>query len=259
MSDETKVPDSGQDINTPLDLHREEIQTLAFMKPDEREAVLAPLFGWLAFGEWEPPESGRLRSYFDKIVEKHTKAVAKHRRNTAEQVRKAELRWNKKRNPNAAALPMQYRGNTAAMPSPTTSPTPTTTTSPKNQKTESDTDSDILRGRTESKPESGLISAEEIARRVASTGGTQDPWTMPEDEVRYGNTSAAAILRLAFGKGGWRKAVDQAGEEAVRDLFLTFRAEIRAKEVPDNPAAAFTERLKRNLGVDFERGKEAVA
>lgn len=105
--------------------------------------------------------------------------------------------------------------------------------------------------------ESGSESAD-IRKRVEATGKLKvDPWNMTTDDLLYGRLSAATILRLAFGKGGWRKAVAQAGEDAVKELFLTFRSEMRAGEIPDNPAAAFTDRLADDLGVDFSQGATA--
>lgn len=93
---------------------------------------------------------------------------------------------------------------------------------------------------------------------VTATGRLKiDPWGMTDDEIRCGKFSAVTILRQAFGDGGWRTAVDQAGEEPVLDLFLAFRSEMRSGEMPKNPAAAFTARLQKDLGVDFTKTKQS--
>lgn len=104
------IPDSGADTNTPLTLHREEIRTLAYMEAEKRDAIVGPLFGWLAFGEWNPPLDMRARSVFDGLVRKHGEAVAKHRENSAKQQAKAVKRWRKTSPKNAVAMPPQCRG-----------------------------------------------------------------------------------------------------------------------------------------------------
>ena len=76
---------------------------------------------------------------------------------------------------------------------------------------------------------------------------------MEDDELRYTTESMVAILNESLGSGAWWKAVQQAGEIPVKELFLIFRAECRAGEHPDNPAAAFTRRLQTDLKVDFAR------
>ena len=76
-------------------------------------------------------------------------------------------------------------------------------------------------------------------------------WAVDEDEIRYSTKRTASILNSALGAGGWAKAVYQAGDEGVRELFIVFRNEIRTGETVSNAAAAFTTRLKRELGVDF--------
>lgn len=81
-----------------------------------------------------------------------------------------------------------------------------------------------------------------------------NPWRWEDDEIRYTTDwDTRTILSFALGKGSWAKAVRQAGDEAVRELFIQFRAEIRSGEVPEKPAAAFTNRLRRDLGVDFSK------
>lgn len=257
------IPDSGADVNTPLTLHREEVGTLAYMDAGQRDAIVAPLFGWLAFGEWNPPVDLRARSIFDALVHKHEVAVANHRENSERQRRRIMKRWHKTNTKDTVVLPRKYHGNTTVIPT-TTNTTTNTNTTTKTQKTESESDTRTEKGvqgeraqTSKSGSESVDISPGEIKKRVAATGRLKiDPWRMMGDEVRYGKLSAATILRIAFGDGGWRTAVEQAGEEAVRELFLTFRSEMRAGEVPQNPAAAFTDRLKQDLGVDFTKTRQ---
>lgn len=110
--------------------------------------------------------------------------------------------------------------------------------------------------RTESVPPAKVGSGS--ARDILGKGkATRNWWTVPDDEIRCGCNESEpvrfiyTILAEALGKGAWRKAVAQAGNAAVTELFLTFRAEIRAGEACDNYASAFTARLQRDLGVDF--------
>ena len=78
-----------------------------------------------------------------------------------------------------------------------------------------------------------------------------NPWKCSDDEIRY-NHSAVEVLTLALGQGAWRRAVEEAGENGeggIKELFITFRAEIRAGEGVKNKAAAFTARLQKAFGV----------
>lgn len=110
-----------------------------------------------------------------------------------------------------------------------------------------------------SESESGSASASESAivmsnMEDAARGERPNPWKWEDDEIRWTTDwDTRSILSFALGKGAWAKAVRQAGDEAVRELFVQFRAEVRAGEVPENPAAAFTRRLARDLGVDFSK------
>ena len=261
------IPDGGRDIRTSLTIHPEEMQTLAYMNMENRDAIFYPLICWITFGEWNPPTEGRARSMFDALVRKHEEAVAKHRENKARQSERANKRWHKTSAKNAVAMPPQCRRNAVGMPTSTsTSTTTTTTTSTKTKKTESESESDTrtekgVQGERTQTSESGSesvdISPGEIKKRVAATGRLKiDPWKMTGDDIRCGKLSAATILRLAFGDGGWRTAVEQAGEDAVLELFLTFRSGMRAGEKTMNPAAAFTARLQKDLGVDFTKTKQ---
>lgn len=110
--------------------------------------------------------------------------------------------------------------------------------------------------RTESVPPAKVGSGS--ARDILGKGkATRNWWTVPDDEIRCGCNESEpvrfiyTVLAEALGKGAWRKAVAQAGNAAVTELFLTFRAEIRAGEACNNYASAFTARLQRDLGVDF--------
>lgn len=104
--------------------------------------------------------------------------------------------------------------------------------------------------------ESALIKSRiREAAKTAAKDGRPNPWRWDDDEIRYTTDwDTRSILSFALGKGAWAKAVKQAGDEAVRELFVQFKAEVRAGEMPDNPAAAFTRRLARDLGVDFAKG-----
>lgn len=257
------IPDGGRDIRTSLTLHPEEMQTLACMNMENRDAIFYPLICWLSFGEWNPPTEGRARSMFDALVRKHEEAVAKHRENKARQSERANKRWHKTSAKNAVAMPPQCRRNAVGMPTSTSTITPTitpTNTKTKKSECESDTRTDKgVRGDfgAGSESESVDISPGEISKRVAATGPLKiNPWEMPSDDIRSGEFSAVTILRQAFGDGGWRTAVEQTGEDAVLKLFLTFRSEIRSGETPMNPAAAFTARLQKDLGVDFTKTKQ---
>lgn len=93
----------------------------------------------------------------------------------------------------------------------------------------------------------------EMVRGAASRGRRPDVWSWGEDELRYQTGyGLRTILACALGRGSWSKAIKQVGEDAVRELFIQFRAEVGAGEVPKNAAAAFTARLKQDLGVDFD-------
>ena len=83
----------------------------------------------------------------------------------------------------------------------------------------------------------------------------KDPWKASSKDLVA--VSITAILRRAFGTGAWTDAVRQAGEDAVRNLFFVFRSEIKDGLAPQNRAAAFTSRLRNELGVRFGtlRGK----
>lgn len=79
-------------------------------------------------------------------------------------------------------------------------------------------------------------------------------WIEPSDSIRYSQYDTATILFGALGPGAWRKALrilGPEGDSALRELFIVFRAEIRVNERPRNAAAAFTARIKKDLGVDF--------
>lgn len=122
-------------------------------------------------------------------------------------------------------------------------------------RTDADADSRTREAGVGSASESALIrsSVRETAK-AASRGERPNPWKWEDDEIRWTTDwDTRAILSFALGKGAWAKAVKQAGDEAVRELFVQFRAEVRAGEVPENPAAAFTRRLARDLGVDFSK------
>lgn len=87
---------------------------------------------------------------------------------------------------------------------------------------------------------------------IAGTEKAPNPWNMTDDDIRYGtDIGTEALLKLAFGKGGWAKVVAQAGDQAARELFITIRNEIKIGESAESPAAAYTARCKRELGVDF--------
>ena len=117
----------------------------------------------------------------------------------------------------------------------------------------------IARTRTRVK-ESGRVGSESVrgvANIIKKKG--KDWWSAPDDDIRYpvGEDGEVVmlwtILHKCFGSGGWRKAITQAGEDAVRELFLTFRSEMAQGEMPKNAAAAFTQRLQTDLGVDFSK------
>lgn len=110
---------------------------------------------------------------------------------------------------------------------------------------ESDSDSD-------SASESAAVRSMMMEAAKAGKAARPNPWRWEDDEIRYTQDwDTRSILSFALGRGAWAKAVKQAGDEAVRELFVQFRGEVRAGETPDNPAAAFTRRLARDLGVDF--------
>ena len=75
--------------------------------------------------------------------------------------------------------------------------------------------------------------------------GVVPAWTMDDGRLMSGEFPTTTILREALGRGCWRAAVDQLGEAAVLGEFGVFRAEINAGEIVENPAAAFTARLKK--------------
>lgn len=267
------VPDSGADIGAALLLFPENVTQMELLGDADLVATWRALIAWLKDGEWTPPAGKPARRVFMEVAAKHAAKVAEYRTTKTKRRRAAVSRWKEKAK-NASAIQMESISNAHGMlPIPIPIPIPNRTdtipnlTKPKT-KTESESESDTrtekgVQGEigsgseTESETESVEISARGIAERVAATGRLKaDPWRMPGDEIRHGSISAATILRLAFGGGGWRKAVAQAGEEAVRELFLTFRSEMRAGEMPKNPAAAFTERLRNDLGVDFAETRQ---
>ena len=132
--------------------------------------------------------------------------------------------------------------------------TDTDTNSNTNSNTNTNTNKNIYRSESVPPSKVGSGSARDILGKVKAT---RNWWTVPDDEIRCGCNEGEpvrciyTVLAEALGKGAWRKAVAQAGNAAVAELFLTFRAEIRAGEACDNYASAFTARLQRDLGVDF--------
>ena len=83
-------------------------------------------------------------------------------------------------------------------------------------------------------------------------------WTMDDGRLVSGEFPTTTILRSALGRGCWRAAIDQLGEATVLGEFGVFRAEINAGEVVENPAAAFTARLKK-LGFQAGRRKQGFS
>lgn len=107
-------------------------------------------------------------------------------------------------------------------------------------------------------PESGSDSAS--IRPKKSPAGAKTPaaakipaWTMSDDRLFSGEFPTVAVLRAALGAGCWRDAIDQLGEDVVLGEFAAFRAEVRAGEVVDNNAAAFTARLLKRGYVSKKR------
>ena len=117
-------------------------------------------------------------------------------------------------------------------------------------KTDSDSDSVPPGGQPNSESESESVLIQE---RIKATGKPGiDPWSMPADQILYGRLSAMTIMQCAFGRGPWAKVASEVdNDDAIKELFLTFRSELRAGEVPNNVAAAWTARLKKDLGVTF--------
>ena len=83
-------------------------------------------------------------------------------------------------------------------------------------------------------------------------------WTMDDGRLMSGEFPTTAILRDALGRGCWRAAIDQLGEATVLGEFGVFRAEINAGERVENPAAAFTARLKK-MGFRSGRRKQGFS
>ena len=115
-----------------------------------------------------------------------------------------------------------------------------------------------VRTREGGPPESGSDSAS--IRPKKSPAGAKTPaaakipaWTMSDDRLFSGEFPTVAVLRAALGAGCWRDAIDQLGEDVVLGEFAAFRAEVRAGEVVDNNAAAFTARLLKRGYVSKKR------
>lgn len=133
------------------------------------------------------------------------------------------------------------------------------TTRPTNLKNRSDADTRVREESPYGRGGSASASeSEQIAKAVSelpTKGRRTDIWRWSNDDIRGRRedcpVDTAAMLSCAFGKGSWRKVVAQAGDDPVRELFITFRNEISLGEHVDNPAAAFSERCEHDLGVDF--------
>ena len=95
-------------------------------------------------------------------------------------------------------------------------------------------------------------------RGGAGKKGVVPAWTMDDGRLLSGEFPTTTILRSALGRGCWRSAIDQLGEATVLGEFGVFRAEINAGEVVENPAAAFTARLKK-LGFRPGRRKQGFS
>ena len=115
-----------------------------------------------------------------------------------------------------------------------------------------------VRTREGGPPESGSDSAsirpkKSVAAAKTPTAAKIPAWTMSDDRLFSGEFPTVAVLRAALGAGCWRDAIDQLGEDVVLGEFAAFRAEVRAGEVVDNNAAAFTARLLKRGYVSKKR------
>lgn len=242
-TDEELTAERGKNLT----LLRDEERNLLNIPADSRHRITD------AFMRWHLGEDSKLQSMEDMILQsligrqkrclevsrKRAEAGAnggkKKSKAKADAARaNAKKRWTE--NHNAKQMPSKCQANTDT-DSVSNSPSLDSILSNKNILPDTDTVSDNRR-----------VS---VSVSATGTGRKFDPWKCADDEIRYHHT-AVEVLTLALGKGAWRRAVDEAGEggeEGIKELFITFRAEIRAGEDVENRAAAFTARLQKAFGV----------
>lgn len=224
----------------PLIIYHEYLDGLEKSTPDELYKLLHPLMAWHLGREYARPE-GLAGIAFDAIqasVERALKIGNVNRNNgRVKSEKKAEAA---RKNGRHGGRPKKEN--------------PTKTQRKPNPNTNTNTilSLDSILSSNNIKPDTDTVTDNRrVSVSVSGTGRNFDPWKCADDEIRYNHT-AVEVLTLALGKGAWRRAVDEAGEggeEGIKELFITFRAEIRAGEGVKNKAAAFTARLKKEFGV----------
>jgi hypothetical protein len=224
----------------PLIIYHKYLDGLEKSTPDELYKLLHPLMAWHLGREYARPE-GLAGIAFDAIqasVERALKIGNVNRNNgRVKSEKKAEAA---RKNGRHGGRPKKEN--------------PTKTQRKPNPNTNTNTilSIDSILSSNNIKPDTDTVSDNRrVSVSVSGTGRKFDPWKCADDEIRYKHT-AVEVLTLALGRGAWRRAVDEAGEngeEGIKELFITFRAEIRAGEDVENRAAAFTARLKKEFGV----------
>ena len=237
-----------------LSLLREEERNLLNIPADSRHRITD------AFMRWHLGEDSKLKSMEEMILQsligRQTRCLEVSRKraeagaNGGKKKSKAKadaVRANGKLGGRPASKPKQNQSKTKAntdTDSVSNSPSLDSILSYKNILPDTDTVSDNRR----------------VSVSATGTGRSFDPWKCVDDEIRYNHT-AVEVLTLALGKGAWRRAVDEAGEggeEGIKELFITFRAEIRAGEDVENRAAAFTAKIQKNSPLAERRKKISI-
>lgn len=98
--------------------------------------------------------------------------------------------------------------------------------------------------------------AREAAKVGSGSGSVRvfDVYGMPDEELYGGAHDTLQLYRSAFGRGFWSQALRVLGDGEMLEELGRFVHEVRAGEVPENPGAAMTARLKARIA-ERESGK----
>ncbi len=127
----------------------------------------------------------------------------------------------------------------------TNNTTNTSTKDTKDNKTRSDPDRAYAYAR-----------AHEAAEVGSGSGSVRcfDVYSMPDEELYGGAHDTLRLYKSAFGRGFWSQALRDLGDDVMLEELGQFVHEVRAGEVPKNPGAAMTARLKARIA-ERERQK----
>ena len=91
--------------------------------------------------------------------------------------------------------------------------------------------------------------AREAAKVGSGSGSVRcfDVYSMPDEELYGGTHDTLRLYRSAFGRGFWSQALRELGDDVMLEELGQFVHEVRAGEVPQNPGAAMTARLKARI------------